>query len=250
MSIASPVRNATPESPAPAEGKETGRRPRWARRFAALGLMLLAGSPWWAPPLLRRLDFFRVRHVEVRGARYTPPAEILARLDVDTTFSIWNDLAPLEERAAEHPQVGTARVSRRFPGTLVVTLDEYAPVAFVSTARGLQAYDGEGRALPLDPSRTPADLPIIPRQDTTILRLLAEIRSADPSLFARVSEVRRVGRSELVLQLVTVPVRIYDDVSLERLAQIFSVEEDLARRGLRVEELDLRFRDQVIARLP
>ncbi|HSA57649.1 MAG TPA: FtsQ-type POTRA domain-containing protein [Gemmatimonadaceae bacterium] len=226
------------------------RRPRWGRRLAALGLLLLAGSPWWAPPMLRRLDFFRVRHVEVRGARYTPAAEILARLDLDTTYSIWSDLDPLAGRAGAHPLVGSARVSRRFPGTLVVTLDERVPVAFTSTARGLQAYDAEGRALPLDASRTPVDLPIIPRRDTTLLRLLAEIRTADPALFARVSELRRVARNELVLQLVSVPVRLAPDVSLERLAQIFSVENDLARRGVRALELDLRFRDQVIARLP
>ena len=249
MSGDAPVGTTTPGA-TPANRGTGARRPRWARRLAVLGLVLLAGSPWWAPPLLQRLDFFRVRHIEVRGARYTPPAEILARLDVDTTFSIWNDLEPLEERAAEHPQVGAARLWRRFPGTLVVTLDEHVPVAFTSTARGLQAYDAEGRALPLDPSRTPADLPIIPRRDTTLLRLLAEMRASAPVLFARVSEVRRVGQNELVLQLVTVPVRLNADVSLERLAQIVSVEEDLDRRGVRVAELDLRFSDQVIARLP
>jgi cell division protein FtsQ len=40
------------------------------------------------------------------------------------------------------------------------------------------------------------------------------------------------------------------DVSVERLADVRPVELDLARRALRVAELDLRFRDQVIARLP
>jgi hypothetical protein len=34
-----------------------------------------------------------------------------------------------------------------------------------------------------------------------------------------------------------------------RLADIFPVESDLARRQARVKELDLRYRDQVIARL-
>lgn len=250
MSVDAPVRTATPDAATPAAPAVGSRRPRWARRLALVALAALAASPWWAPPLLQRLDFFRVRHVEVRGARYTPPSEILERLDIDTLFSIWNDLEPLEERAAGHPQVGSARVSRRFPGTLVVTLDERVPIAFAATPRGLQAYDAEGRTLPLDPSRTPADLPIIARRDTTILRLLAEIRTADPALFARVSEVRRASRNEIMLHLVTVPVRLHADVSLERLAQVFSVEQDLARRGIRAVELDLRFSDQVIARLP
>jgi hypothetical protein len=36
---------------------------------------------------------------------------------------------------------------------------------------------------------------------------------------------------------------------VNRLADIIPVEHDLARRGAHVAELDLRFRDQVIARL-
>jgi hypothetical protein len=51
------------------------------------------------------------------------------------------------------------------------------------------------------------------------------------------------------VQLTTVPVRAMADVTAERLADVLPVERDLARRQARVAELDLRFRDQVIARL-
>jgi cell division protein FtsQ len=215
---------------------------------ALVVLLVVAPSPWWAPPLLRRMEFFRVRHVEVRGARYTPPDEIVARLRLDTTFSIWNDLAPLEERVRRHAQVGDAHIARRFPGTLVVRLEERVPIALVPSGSGLRAHDAEGRPLPLDPSRTPIDVPVLARRDTALLRLLAEIRVYDPAFFARVSEARRAGRDEVVLHLMTVPVRLRPDVPFERLAQISSVERDLAARGIRAVELDLRFRDQVIAR--
>ena len=40
------------------------------------------------------------------------------------------------------------------------------------------------------------------------------------------------------------------DISAARLTEIIPVEQDLTRRHLRVTELDLRFRDQIIARLP
>lgn len=241
---------AVPDRTAPASDAPAPRRPRWGRRAAAAGVLLLLVSPWWAPPLLRGMDFFRVRHVEVRGARYTPAPQIVDAVAVDTTFSLWDDLEPVRERVARHPQVAEARVSRRLPATLVVTIVEHTPVALVQTPNGLRAHDREGRQLPLDPSRTPVDLPILARRDTAILRLLGDIRTADAERFARISEVRRVNRDELVLHLVTVPVRIRPDVSLDRLALISSVEDDLARRGLRATELDLRFRDQVIARLP
>ena len=40
------------------------------------------------------------------------------------------------------------------------------------------------------------------------------------------------------------------DLSTERLLQLSSVEADLAKRRLRAVELDLRYKDLVIARLP
>ena len=70
-----------------------------------------------------------------------------------------------------------------------------------------------------------------------------------PTLYARVSAVRRVGDDELLFQFAAQPVRAMQDVTLERLADIEPVEADLRRKQLRVAEIDLRYRDQVIARL-
>jgi hypothetical protein len=70
-----------------------------------------------------------------------------------------------------------------------------------------------------------------------------------PALYRRVNAVRRTGPSDLLLELAGEPVRVMQNVSLDRLADIDPVEADLKKRQLRVTELDLRFRDQVIARL-
>lgn len=224
------------------------RRPRWGRRIGAVVLLLVLTGPLWARPILTRMEFFRVRRVEVRDARFTPPEEIQRRLAIDTTFSIWNDLEPLRQSVVEHPQLSDARISRRFPSTLVVTVEEHQPVALVPARNGLQAFDASGRALPLDPSRTPVDVPVILRADTTVLRFLGQLQAVHGDLFARVNEARRVGRDELILDLVNFAVRIRPDIGIERLAQISSVETELALRRSRLRELDFRFRDQVIAR--
>jgi cell division septal protein FtsQ len=226
------------------------RPPRWGRRIAAVALLFALTSPLWARPLLSRMDFFRVRRIEVRNARYTPPDDIRKRLGIDTTFSIWNDLEPLERRVAEHKQVSGVRISRRFPSTLVVTVEEFQPVALVPARSGLQAYDATGRGLPLDPSRTPVDVPVLERPDTALLRFLGQLQAANRDLFARVNVVRRIDRNDVQLDLVTFAVRIRPDISIERLAQISSVESALAGRQSRPRELDFRFRDQVIARFP
>jgi cell division protein FtsQ len=232
-----------------------GLRPKRLRRWLlALGVIVALASPWWSRPLLRQLAFFHVRHVEVRGARFATPADLVARLRIDTTFSIWNDLAPLEARVRLHPQIAEVEIGRRLPSTLVLQVVESDPVAFAPSPTGFRAYDATGRLLPLDPARTPVDLPIIARRDTTLLRLLGELKAAEPNLYARVSELRRTGKEELVLDLVsalepTIPVRMMSDISVDRLAQVSLVERDLLLRHARVHELDFRFKDQVIARL-
>lgn len=228
--------------------KPPERRPRWGRRIAAVALLVALTGPFWAHPVLSRMDFFHVRRIEVRDARFTPPDEIRRRMAIDTTFSIWNDLEPLRERVAKHPQLGEVHIARRFPSTLVVSVEEHQPVALVPARNGLQAYDATGRALPLDPSRTPVDVPVLSRADTAIFRFLGQLQAAQRDVFARVSEVRREGRHELVLDLVSVSIRLRTDIGMERLAQVSSVEAELALRQWRARELDFRFRDQVIAR--
>jgi cell division protein FtsQ len=197
------------------------------------------------------MDFFHVRKIEIDGAHYLRPSDVLARLRVDTTASVWADLGPLERRVAAHPQVRRVEIVRKLPGTLVVRLEENLPVAFVPSKAGLRPYDRSGRPLPIDPSRASIDLPIVAQGDTAVLRLLAEVREEEPGLFDRISEVRRVGKGgkEVVLTLNTVPVRAMLDVRPQRLADVNLVEADLARRQASVAELDLRYRDQVIARL-
>lgn len=233
----------------PLEGASGWRRTARAIAFA-LGILLLITSPWWGRSVLATFSFFRIRDIELHGARYVSPAELLERLAVDTTVSVWTDPDPLEARLEEHVQVREARIERRLPGTLVVRVTENRPLALVPGRGGFTVVDAKGRTLPIDPSRTSVDLPIVAAGDSGALRLLAELRAEQPSLYERVSEVRRMARSELLIRLSSLPVRAMGDVSARRMAELLLVEEDLARRQLRPVELDLRFRDQVIARLP
>lgn len=217
--------------------------------FAAGGVVV-ATSALWLPALLRPLDFFHVRRVTVRGIRYLDGRALVRQMQIDTTVSIWNALDPYAARIVTHPQVRSVRLTRKLPSTIVVTVEESVPVALVpSSSGGLRAYDEDARYLPLDPTRFDVDLPILARADTALLRLLADLRRLDPAMYARVSEVERTGRDEAIVFLSSLPVRVRSSLPAERFAELRAVEEDLRRRGANVVELDLRFRDRVIARL-
>jgi cell division protein FtsQ len=224
-------------------------RPLWHLIVAAAAVVIALASPWWGPRVLAQLAYFRVRRVEILGARLVQPSDILSRLHVDTLSSVWQPLAPLEERIASHAGVRSVRVGRRLPGTLVVEITERWPVALVPTPSGLVPIDEGGIALPIDLTRTPVDAPIVTFRDAGLFRLLGRLHAEAPQLYARVSEVGRSASDEVWLRISSVPVRAMADVSVERLAELGPVEQDLARRQLRVAEIDLRYRDQVIARL-
>jgi cell division septal protein FtsQ len=248
--------------------RERLRKPGWKILGALFLIALIMAGAWGARAGARQMAFFHVRSVEIRGARYLRPNEIVARLQIDTLTSLWDDLEPLRQRVKRHPQVSEARIERRMPGTLVVIVQENLPVALVQTPAGLLPFDSLGRQLPIDPSRTNLDLPIVASTDPVLLKLVGAIRAAEPRVFARIEEARRAGRDEILLTLSpsaesearaagdtttlqrkSLRVRLPIGLSVERLADIFPVERDLARRQARVGEIDLRYRDQVIARL-
>ena len=240
-----------------ASGEDRAARPRWKvllRRAGVLAAVVtVAAGPWWGRDVLTHLDFFRVRRVEIEGTRYVSPDEIVSRLRIDTTASLWADVDPLEQRVRQHPSVRDVRIVRKMPGTLIVRVTENLPVALVQAAAGLVAVDAQGKSLPIDPTRADVDLPVLSSRDTFALRVLGDVRERAPALFARIGEVKRTAKGDLLFRLgeqTSRDILAAADVTADRLTDIVPVEQDLARRNLHAVELDLRFRDQVIARLP
>jgi cell division protein FtsQ len=217
--------------------------------MVGVAALLVLASPLWGPLLLRRMDFFRVRRLEIVGTHYIATSDIVARARVDTTRSVWDPPGPIAGRVKEHAGVETVDVTRKLPGTIVITITERQPVALVSGPQGFRAYDARGVMLPLDLTRGLVDAPVLARADTALLRLLGRMRDTLPDLYRRVSEVKRAGANELVIHLDAAPVRAASSVTLGELNQIQSVEADLARRAARITELDLRYSGQIIARL-
>ena len=242
--------------------RERLRKPGWRLLGALFLVAVIMAAGWGTRAAARQMAFFRIRSVEVRGARYLQPNEIISRLKVDTLASLWDDLTPYRQRIRGHPQVSDVSIGRKLPGTLVVTIRENLPVALIQTPTGLLPYDSLGKQLPIDPARTSLDLPIVATDDPVLLKLVGAIRAAEPRVYARIEEAKRTGREEILLTLSrgvgsadtilrgrALLVRVPIGLSVERLADIFPVESDLARRQLHVGELDLRYHDQVIARL-
>ncbi|MBA3556796.1 MAG: hypothetical protein H0W29_18855, partial [Gemmatimonadales bacterium] len=79
------------------------RLTKWWRALALAGAVLL--SLGLSPYLLRQLEFFRVRRVEISGLHYLEASRIVAALKLSRTASVFDDPDPLERRIRALPGV-------------------------------------------------------------------------------------------------------------------------------------------------
>lgn len=213
-----------------------------------LGALLAGGLLWYGiPRLVGGMEFFRVQRVEIRGA-VNQRAEALARaLPVQQGRSIFEDLRPVRTAVESLPGIEWVGVSRRLPGTVVVTVRESRPVALVMRRGRLQLVNERGAALPFDPTVAAPDLPIIEAADSLVARFLTRVQATDPTFFSRIVSGRRVGGDVVVL----VDGQRYwfrPDAGAEVMRAVAAVVRDLEQKGRRWAELDARFAGQVVIR--
>ena len=210
----------------------------------ALTAGLLANA---VPEFLQRLDYFRVRRVEIAGLQYLAPAKVIAALGLQSNATVFDDLAAAGRQLAALPGVISAEVERRLPGTLEIQVIEATPVALAPRNGGLALLDSSGNVLPFDPAVSAPDLPVAATADRRIARVLARVQEHDPQLFARVRTAWRV-RDDVLLDVDGRRFWFGPAVTAEDIRAVMAVAQDLARQGRNYEELDGRYAGQVIVR--
>ena len=236
---------------------------RWA--LAATLAAGAAAAATQAPRLLRGMELFRVERVEVVGTRHLAPHAALAATGITGASSVFDDAASWRDGLLGNPLVADARVERRLPAGVVVSIRETEPVALAATPE-LRPVDGRGRLLPIDLATGSLDLPVLlveagvggdGRLDHPgALALLAgydRLRRLDPGLATRVSEIHpSPGGFRLRLRWPAgAEALIPADAGPLQLRQLERALADLSARGEleRLRRVDVRFRDQIVVSL-
>jgi cell division protein FtsQ len=137
--------------------RDAGRR-RLKRGVVALsvlvGLLVVAAAV--------RSPLLDVDHLRTQGAEHTSPQRITDAAGVHRgTAMVGLDTEAAERRVEALPWVGEATVTRTWPGSVTVTVEERVPVAAVAVGEARWAQvDGEGRVLELVDA-APAGLPLL-----------------------------------------------------------------------------------------
>jgi cell division septal protein FtsQ len=222
---------------------------RRGRVAAAAAVGALALAPLWGPPLLRPFGFFRVRRIELVGARYLAPGTVTGALGLRRDASVWDRLGPLAARVRGLPGVAEAEVTRRLPATLRLSVREVEPVALAAGVGRLVPVGPDGRPLPYDPVRTPVDLPVVQRAEPDVVSALGAVQAADPAFFAEVASARGGPAGSLELEVEGGGrVRLAMPVEATVVRAVAAVERDLAARAQAWQELDGRYAGWVVVR--
>ncbi len=232
---------------------------------ALIGAVFAAGVSQ-TPRLLRRLDVFRVRRVEVLGTRYMAPETVLAASGITQQTSLFDDPEAWRRRLLRHPMIADVDVKRRPPSTVILNVRETEPVALARTDE-LQPVDASGRLLPIDPAVRPVDLPVLdfPPDAATggrlraqgadaLLGVLNRIRRFEPDFAVRISEAGLAADGSIRLRLrdpAGAEVLLPTDLDPVRLRELTTTLEDVDGRGesAQLRRIDGRFRWQIVVSL-
>jgi cell division septal protein FtsQ len=221
---------------------------RLKRRWKLLAAAAVAVGLWsGSPALLRRVDFFRVRRVEIQGLQYLDAAKVIAAARFSPGASVFDDPDAIAGRVRALPGVRDARVGRRLPGTLRIRLDEAEPVALTPKGDRLAMVDARGAVLPFDPMASAPSLPVLIGGGALVAGALARTRDYDPGLYARIDAAWRVG-PDVVFEVAGRWLWFDPQLTAEDIRAVTAVEQVLARQGRQFAELDGRFAGQVVVR--
>lgn len=224
-------------------------------------VLLVVGGNLWKSNL-------RVKRVSVAGAVNVEANQIVQLAEIPQGMPLYDvDLTRVQRNVLSHYFVRRATVERDLTGGIKITVVERTPLAIVVGER-MSYLDEHGVVLPSSISKAIYDLPVvigipadekmtpgsIVRRDDVqeALLILSVLKDVNREMFHRISEVRVRGRNDMVLTSAESGVPIIfgrGDVAdkIARLEAFWSLE--VAERGAaELEYIDLRYRDQVVAR--
>ena len=198
---------------------------------------------------------FRVKSVDVQGLRQMDPRPVYdIALDQKTTAMPLVDVSAIRERLLDYGWVKDARVSRRFPDTLVIDIVERKPAALWQNDEGLSLIDAEGVVLDRVPISRMPDLPLLVGKGANAHAVaLQQLLDKVPALKAQLVSAKWVGqrRWDLSFQSGETILRPEGDaVAGAALVKFAKMDKSAGLLGRGIVRFDLRIPGKMTVRLP
>ncbi|MBX7216617.1 MAG: FtsQ-type POTRA domain-containing protein [Candidatus Kapabacteria bacterium] len=238
-----------------------------SRRFASavsVGLLIagaVAGLVAVANKWMKREPLEQIRIV---GRHVLDSAEVVQKAAIPDSLPLGKlNLKEIETRLIGHPFITDASVYREEQGTLVLQIQECAPVA-VAFVGGAPVYlDSAGITLPFRFSSAAFDVPVLggisngrkvdSLQGVEAVGVVKAIREFDPALYQQISEIRRepTGQYTLLFADGGIPIRAGGAAEIPRHLKkldLFWRTVLLTEGAASIQSIDLRWQGQVVVK--
>ncbi len=246
----------------PVEQAEANRLATWAFGLFVLAILIVTLVALDVPAKLGTAAGeavgnagFRVRSVAIQGTRRMNPQPVYRiALDSKTTALPLVDVAAIRDRLLGFGWVKDARVSRRYPDTLVIDIVERAPAALWQDGDRLSLIDAEGHVLDKVPVTRMPDLPLLIGTGANgHARGLDALLARAPTIKAQLVSASWVGQRRWDLSVQTgetIALPEGDKAAGDALAKFADKDKSAGLLGRGIERFDLRIPGKMIARLP
>lgn len=217
---------------------------------------------------LRRIAAFQVQEILIRGNEYTPSQHVARALALRDSAYLWDHYGPARNRIQSIPGVEEVRIDRKIPSTLVISIRESEPVAWVESGGIRSLVTEAGEALTREASeRVTLKLPTVIADkgalkngkiaNAEIRQMLHSIHRLTQSGIAwapLIKEIvpRKDGSFEVKLSaLGAPPLLISPNLTPQHANLLQSTLGDFQKRHGDTREIvyaDLRFREQILIR--
>lgn len=234
-----------------------------AGAVALIGIFvfLILGANAWKSSL-------RVKQIKIDGNRLVSTNEILQLTQIQNGSLLYQtDLTGIQRNLISHYYIKEAIVERNLPNTIHIQVIERIPIAMINASEPLY-IDEYGTLLPKTVARKLFDLPLLSGLamnqqlplGTTLtipdvqeaLQLLLALRVLNRPMYHMISEVQLRSGGDIILYSAEggVPIIFGHNELPSKLARLEVFWNDIVRaRGpQKLQYVDLRFQDQIIAR--
>jgi cell division protein FtsQ len=198
---------------------------------------------------------FRVKSVDVQGLKQMDPRPVYdIALDQRTTAMPLVDVSGIRERLLQFGWVKDARVSRRFPDTLVIDIVERTPAALWQNDEGLSLIDAQGVVLDRVPVSQMPDLPLLVGAGANAHAVsLQQLLDKVPTLKAQLVSAKWIGQRRWDLSFQsgeTVLLPEGETAAAAALAKFAKMDKSAGLLGRGIVRFDLRIPGKMTVRLP
>ncbi len=246
----------------PIKQAEANRLARWMFALFVLAIAVVAAIALDLPAKIGRLTGeafgdagFRVRSVEVQGTKRMDPRPVYRiALDQKAAALPLVDVADIRRQLLGFGWVKDARVSRRYPDTLVVDIVERLPAALWQDSDRLSLIDAEGVVLDRVPVSQMPDLPLLIGLGANAHAVaLNKLLGGSPAIRVQLVSATWVGQRRWDLALQggeTLMLPEGDGPAATALAKFARIDKSAGLLGRGILRFDLRIPGKMTVRLP